>query len=415
MPPIFTVAIDLSKHKHTATILDMRTGSVRKTVSVPVNQTGFQQFEETLAGFSDDPADFIVGCEATGHYGETLLRRLQDQGFSIVRMNPTQVVQFRHGLGRHAKTDALDADAMAKQLAITDWTPEPPIQQTARRLQSLTRLRLDFVEEQSRWINRVRGLVNQIYPEMEPVLKQITSPTSLAILTHFPSRRSLAQASVEDITTVVKSASRGSKKADFAVQLQRIAQASIGLDDPWLETELRLVLTQLIALNTNIKQIEQNIKLLTEQLLAEYSEQLGLQQCLTIKAFPCGDYVTIGTLLSEIGDIGRFKSLKHLLSYFGWCPNTQESGMSSVAHPRISRRGNRFARRMIWMMAIAAVRWVPEYRTYFNQRVEAGKNKMKTLVAVGRKLLNVIYAILRTGQPYNAQRHLQQPISTIAS
>jgi len=89
--------------------------------------------------------------------------------------------------------------------------------------------------------------------------------------------------------------------------------------------------------------------------------------------------------------------------------------MSSVAHPRMSRRGNRFARRIIWMMAIAAVRWVPEYRTYFNKRVDAGKNKMKTLIAVGRKLLSVVYAILRTGQPYDAQRNLQQPILTVAS
>jgi len=415
MPPIYTVAIDLSKQKHTATILDTTTTSVCKTVAIPVSQTGFQQFEATLAAFSTNPGDFIIGCEATGHYGETLLRRLQDKGFPIVRMNPAQVVQFRHGLGRRAKTDALDADAMAKQLAITEWTSEQPIQETARRLQSQTRLRLDFVEEQSRWINRVRGLVNQIYPELEAILKRITSPTSLAILTHFPSRLLLANAPVEAITAVVKRASRGSKTEAFACQIQQIAQTSVGLDDPWLETELRLVLNQLTALHDNIKQIEKNIKALTEQLLEEYSSKLNLEQALTIKAFPCGDYVSIGTLLSEIGNVGRFKSLKHLLSYFGWCPNTKESGMSSVAHPRMSRRGNRFARRIIWMMAIAAVRWVPEYRTYFNRRVDAGKNKMKTLIAVGRKLLSVVFAILRTGQPYDAQWYLQQPILILAS
>lgn len=412
LSPTYTVAIDLSKHKHTATILDTTTTSVCQTVAIPVSQTGFQRFEATLAAFSTNPEDFVIGCEATGHYGETLLRRLQDKGFPIVRMNPAQVVQFRHGLGRRAKTDALDADAMAKQLAIAEWTAEQPIGETTRRLQSLTRLRLDFVEEQSRWINRVRGLVNQIYPELEPILKHITSPTSLAILTHFPSRSLLANASVDEITAVVKQASRGSKREAFACQIQQIAQMSVGLDDPWLETELRLVLNQLTALNENVKHIEKNIKALTEQLLEEYTVNLNLEQPLTLRAFPCGDYLTIGTLLSEIGDISRFKSLKHLLSYFGWCPNTQESGMSSVAHPRVSRRGNRFARRIIWMMAIAAVRWVPEYRTYFNKRVATGKHKMKTLIAVGRKLLSVVYAILRTGQPYDAQRYLRQPILT---
>lgn len=415
MPPTYTVAIDLSKYKHTATIFNTASTSVCKTITIPVNQTGFQQFEATLAAFSTHPENFIIGCEATGHYGEALLRRLQDKGYPIVRMNPAQVVQFRRGLGRRAKTDALDADAMARQLAITEWLPEQPVHETARRLQSLTRLRLDFVEEQSRWINRVRGLINQIYPELEPILKRITSPTSLAILSHFPSRLLLAHTSVDDVTAVVKQASRGSKREAFARQIQQIALTSVGLDDPWLETELRIVITQLTTLNENIKQIEQNIKALTEQLLVEYSLDLGLAQPLTVKAFPCGDYVTIGSLLSEIGDIRRFKSLKHLLSYFGWCPNTQESGMSSVAHPRMSRRGNRFARRIIWMMAIVAVRWVPEYRTYFNQRVGAGKNKMKTLVAIGRKLLSVVYAILRTGQPYEVKRYLQQAMLAVAS
>jgi hypothetical protein len=76
MPPTYTVAIDLSKHQHTETILETTTTSVCKTVAIPVSQTGFQQFEATLAAFSPNPEDFIIGCEATGHYGETLLRRL---------------------------------------------------------------------------------------------------------------------------------------------------------------------------------------------------------------------------------------------------------------------------------------------------------------------------------------------------
>jgi transposase len=97
-----------------------------------------------------------------------------------------------------------------------------------------------------------------------------------------------------------------------------------------------------------------------------------------------------------------------LLSYFGWCPQTQESGTLLKAHPKLSPRGNRFVRRVLWMWAIAAVRCVPEYRSYFQQRVAQGKSKMKTLVAVARKLLSVLFAILRTGQPYDPQRHLQR-------
>ena len=166
----FTVGIDLSKFKHTASLIDTLTGEIAQSLTFSVNEVGFRQFDQLLHSFSSNLHDFIIGCEATGHYGETLLRHLQSQGYAIVRMNPAQVAQFRRGLGRKAKTDVLDAEAMAKQLSVTDWVVDQAISQPLRQLRSLTRLRLDFVEEQSRWINRIRAVINQIYPEIEPFL-----------------------------------------------------------------------------------------------------------------------------------------------------------------------------------------------------------------------------------------------------
>jgi hypothetical protein len=66
-------------------------------------------------------------------------------------------------------------------------------------------------------------------------------------------------------------------------------------------------------------------------------------------------------------------------------------------------------------MSIGAVRWVDEYRTYFYRRIDAGKNKMKTLVAIGRKLLSVFYAVLKTGQTYDPKRYLERQSLPIAS
>lgn len=117
-------------------------------------------------------------------------------------------------------------------------------------------------------------------------------------------------------------------------------------------------------------------------------------------------------MLAEIGAPERFASLKHLLSYLGWCPDTKESGATVTAHPTMARRGNRFVRRILWMLAIGAVRCVPEYREYYTGRIQAGKNRMKTIVAVGRKLLSAIYTILCTGVPYDPTRYLRFSTST---
>ncbi len=76
----------------------------------------------------------------------------------------------------------------------------------------------------------------------------------------------------------------------------------------------------------------------------------------------------------------------------------------------MSRAGNRYARRMIWMLAIHTVSQPSPFREYFEQRTQARKNKMHSLVAVGRKLLTIIYAILRTGQAYDPAFRSGQPV-----
>lgn len=407
----YAVALDLGKKHHVASFFRTEDGELQRTLRIQVNLAGFAGLERVLQSYSCNPADFIVGCESTGHVGETLLSRLKARGYTIVRMNPTQVVQFRRGLGRRAKTDELDAKAMAIQLAVTDFVPERQVSETARCLQRMTRLRLDFIEEQGRWVNRVRALINQIYPEVELSLKDITKSTALAILINYPSRKSLAEASPRKLTRIVEKASRGNKGRAYAKELISIARSSVGLDYPWLEAELRLVLKQLLSVLENIQSLEVEITSLTEQLLQERSEELAVDEPLTLDSFPIGTHLSIGTLLAEIGDVDRFQSVKHLLSYFGWCPNTKESGASKSLNPRMSHQGNRFVRRIVWILSIAAVRWVPEYRDYYQSRLAKGKNKMKTIVAVGRKLLSVIFAILRSGQAYNPARYLGQQMA----
>ena len=406
----YTVAIDLGKWKHAISIYDVTEHKLVTALSIGVNRAGFLKLDAALEALSPRAFDFVIGCEATGHYGETLLRHLQKQNYPIVRLNPAQVTQFRRGLGRRAKNDELDADAMARQLAVGSYTHEHPLSETVLALRRVTRLRLDFVEEKGRWANRVLAVINQMFPEVEPLLKDVTTPTTLAILQAYPSRQRLATAPIDELSETVGRASRRNKGAAFAKQLQQTAAVSVGLDDPHLEMELRILVQQVISATESIRHLEKEIKQLTDQVLVERSRQLALEQPLTLDDFPLGTHLSIGTLLAEMGCVERFETQKQMLSYFGWCPNTKESGTQKSPHPRMSHQGNRFARRIIWMLAVGAIRWVPEYQDYFNRRVDNGKNKMKTIVAVGRKLLCTIRAILLTGQPYDSTRYLGQPI-----
>ena len=410
----FTVALDLGKRKHAVSIYHTQTNDLCHSMTIRVNREGFTQLHTILTRCSTQPLDFIIGCEATGHYGDTVIRSLQAQNYPVVRMNPAQVTQFRRGLGRRAKTDRLDADAMTRQLAVGDFVPDHQWSDTAMKLRRLTRLRLAFIEERGRWMNRLSAVINQMFPEVEPLLTGLNTPTTLAILKAYPSRKRLANASLKKLTSIIHRASRRNKGKEYAQTLKEVASVSIGLDDPCLEMELSILLDQIAAKNQSVRDMDKQIREVTDQLLAERSQELDLERPLQLQDFPIGNHLSIGTLLGEIGPIERFPTQKQLLSYFGWCPNTKESGMHKSSHPRLSHQGNRFARRIIWMLALSAIRCVPEYRDYYQRRIDAGKNKMKTLVAIGRKLLCVIRAILLSGQPYDPNRYLsQQPITAM--
>ena len=147
--PQVMVALDLGKYKHVALVYDTQAHTVCESLTFSVNRQGFAALGACLERYGT-PANSLIGCEATGYCGETVLRYLQVRGYPVVRLNPAQVVQFRRGLGRRAKTDLLDADAIARQLTVSANRVEREVQPTSKALQHLTRLRLDFVDEQTR-------------------------------------------------------------------------------------------------------------------------------------------------------------------------------------------------------------------------------------------------------------------------
>jgi hypothetical protein len=67
----------------------------------------------------------------------------------------------------------------------------------------------------------------------------------------------------------------------------------------------------------------------------------------------------------------------------------------------MSHAGNKYVRWLIWMLSIFAVQFVPRYLEYFQRRVSEGKAKMHITVAVGRKLLSALYAMLKSGMAYD--------------
>jgi len=105
--------------------------------------------------------------------------------------------------------------------------------------------------------------------------------------------------------------------------------------------------------------------------------------------------------------VDRFPDRKPFASYFGMTPTEDSSGdVRRLGH--ISKRGPSVVRWVLGEAAQVAVRKNPELKTFY-ERIHRGNKdrKKKAIVAVGRKLLTIVYAMMRDGKPFDAAKVLR--------
>ena len=113
-------------------------------------------------------------------------------------------------------------------------------------------------------------------------------------------------------------------------------------------------------------------------------------------------------IYAEIGDVGRFPNAERLASYAGLVPGVEQSG-SVVRRRGITRRGNPLLRWILVEAVWSHLRCAGDtcltrfYRRIAWRKGGGARARKQAAVATARKLLHVIYAMLRDGKPFMAQ------------
>lgn len=108
-------------------------------------------------------------------------------------------------------------------------------------------------------------------------------------------------------------------------------------------------------------------------------------------------------LLAEIGLLGNRK-VRQWAKHAGLDVCHYDSGTSVRRQPHISKCGNRFLRRALFMPALVASRFDPALRAFYRRLLARGKSKRQALTAVMRKLLHAIFGMFHHQQPYCGHR-----------
>jgi transposase len=112
--------------------------------------------------------------------------------------------------------------------------------------------------------------------------------------------------------------------------------------------------------------------------------------------------ITSATILGETPHIENFQSSKALVAFAGLCPHVRQSGVS-LSSSRTTKIGNRAIRKTLYMAAVAALRSNAVIRAFAARLRERGKRPMEVIVAAMRKLLVLVFGVLKTGRPFDPQ------------
>jgi len=391
----YFVGIDVSKTSFHACLIDS-SQNILLSQSFPLNYQGIKSFTKTLPHVSKK--SILIGIESSGCYHLNLITYLVNHNFICVILNPILIKNFAKLSLRKTKTDPIDAKTIATFLS-QFHQKLPPQSFLSEEFKDLARERERLTQEIAKRKNNIEKLVVVTFPELERTTN-IYNASILKLLEKFPSANAIKKASLEEIENILSS-QKGRKPSISAKDVKALAEYSIAQNWPVKEYILSRTIQELFFLEETLENVE--------KLLKEACKTAGKCQDLDILLSIEGIGETTALhFLAEVQDIERFPSYKQLIAYAGLDPTVYESG-NFKGKSKISKRGNRHLRRVIWLMSVNVIRHNPVFRDYFERRRKQGLPYKKAVLATAHKLLRTIYALLKYRRYFNPSVHHLNP------
>ena len=384
------VGIDVAKDKYDCFILSSEGEVLADVFTIPNNAEGFDTLLQTIRRCARPEDKIKAGLEATGHYSYNLLGFLLDNGLPTYVLNPLRTNLYRKSLSlRKTKTDRVDARTIAAML-LSDAGLKP-YTNTAyhnEELKSLTRYRFDKVKDRAKLKSSIARLVCILFPELEKLVPSLHIASVYSLLEEFPGAKQIAAAHLTRLKTLLETASKGHYKRDMSLEIREAARNSIGSRMPAKSLELQHTIRLIRELDSEIAEIEKQIQSIMEKLHSPITTIPGL------------GFRMAAMILAEVGDFTRFDSPDKLLAYAGMSPSTYQSGQLKNCYPHMEKRGSRYLRYALYNATKYVCHWDPTFAAYLAKKRAEGKHYNVALSHAAKKLVRLIFAMEKSGQPY---------------
>ena len=351
----------------------------------------------------------VVVLESTGHYHKILFHYLSDSGFEVSIINPIQSDSIKNIGIRKVKNDKFDAHkiALLYRFSFIKTTAVPG--DVIDCLKSLCRQYYKLGDELTTYKNRLIGIIDQVMLNFTDVFQNVYSNTALAVLDRYPSPKQILKANKQTLISLIEKTSKkglawSTEKYELLV-LKAKEFKDLSINNPGNLAILKVNISMVRTLQDAQKDI---LDAINEIILADSLEDNPVLAPIInlLCSIPGIGILTAATILAEVGDFSAFSSPNKLVAFFGIDPSVNQSGEFTGTRNKMSKRGSRLLRRVIFTTALANIRSkrngdkTNPVLYEFYQKKCTNKPKKVALGAVMRKLVNIIFAVMRDKKPF---------------
>jgi transposase len=264
-----------------------------------------------------------------------------------------------------------------------------PGEQEIAELRLLLGRRRDLITDRSRVIARLREMLLSLFPALERAL-DVNSKGPLILLSHYQTPAQLRRAGHRRVAAYLRN--RSVKGSDKVARKALSAAGSQSVALPAQEVASRIVAqlaAEVLTLKERIESIDEEIG---ERFFARPEARI-------LASLPGMGPILGAEFLVCVGDILAFESADRLAAYAGLVPAARDSG-KRVGNRRRMRGGNKTLKRIFYQSAFASLRSAPESRAFYDRKRAEGKGHTQALVALARRRVNVVWAMLRDGTEF---------------
>ncbi len=381
--PQISAGIDIAKEVHWITAID-DAGTVLIDHALDNDPAAIAALIDELAALD---GAVRVGFDVIGGIAGLAEAMLAASGCTLLHVPGLAVNRARQGtVGGENKSDPRDARTIADQVrSRRDLRVIEPAAEIDIELRLLVGRRRDLVQAQTQRIARMRDLLTGIFPAFERAL-DLTTKGPLHLLTRYVTPAELRRAGAKRIARHLQASRGGAAICAQALACAR-AQTIVVPGEAMTATLIRELAQEALATRTRLGELDRDLK----ERLARHPDAALIQ------SLPGMGAILTAELIAEAGNLSRFRSPDALAAAAGIAPVLRQSGKT-----RFLRRptgGNKSLKRVFYQAAFCSLA-SPDSRAFYDRKRREGKRHHQAVIALARRRVNVLWAMLQTHQPF---------------